>query len=360
MASPDTPITPAATLRALLRRPDQIVVAPGVYDGISARIAVASGAEALYQTGAGTSASKLGRADLGFLSQDDLVEAAAVSASVGGAWGDVGGSTGGSSSSERTRRLVPVISDADVGWGAPPQVARTVQRMHAAGVAAIHIEDQVTAKRCGHLADKELVDLETFAARIRAACLARDALPARTPEDRIMVIARTDALASLGLAEAMKRLDAAQKAGADMGFLEGMRSDEEAKEAIARYEATGWPMLANCVTGGKSPLWTTHDAHRLGFKLAIFPTAGIFPVATALRASYSRLVAPGGQSAASTEPLAGIGIEAETVPERATVDLGGADPRGLPNFFNMMGLQEEASIDAKASQQARSTRLGGI
>lgn len=168
-------------------------MAPGAYDGISARIAVKAGgepsinsstdvaqtfiplrntislthkhththaclsspqtktAEALYQTGAGTSASRLARADLGFFSQGDLVEAVAISAAVGGARDTC--KTLSAEEDGGRRRLVPVISDADVGWGAPPQVVRTVQKMHAAGMAAIHFEDQVTSKRCGHLAD---------------------------------------------------------------------------------------------------------------------------------------------------------------------------------------------------------------
>ncbi|CAO1631114.1 unnamed protein product [Parajaminaea phylloscopi] len=350
------PLSPAAQLRCLLRRPAGIVVAPGVYDGISARIAVNAGAEALYQTGAGTSASRLAKADLGFLGQDDLVEAAGVSAAVGGAWDVNLRVHQGSADSASTGSVIPVISDADVGWGAPPQVARTVQRMHAAGVAAIHLEDQVTSKRCGHLADKELVDRTTFAARIRAACHARDHLPVRDAEDRIVIIARTDALAPHGFDEAVERLRIAREAGADVGFLEGLTSDAEAREAILQMR--GWPMLANCVTGGKSPLWTAQDVRELGFKIAIFPTAGIFPAAAALKASYSRLVQPTQDQPDSG--YAGIGIEAETDEALATVNLGGANSRGLPDFFNSMGLQQEVHIDAVASGAQTSRRLGGI
>ncbi|EST06287.1 Isocitrate lyase/phosphorylmutase, conserved site [Kalmanozyma brasiliensis GHG001] len=309
--------TPAARLRELLAGPS-IVTAPGVFDGISARLALKAGHVALYQTGAGTSASRLARADLGFLGMSDMVSAAGVSITAD------------------PTLMTPVIADADTGFGAAPQVARTVTEYHRAGIAALHVEDQVQAKRCGHLDSKQIVSRADFIARVTAAVNARNALPC-PPQDRILIIARTDALAVLGLDEAIERLRLAHAAGAEMGFLEGMRSNEEVEQAMK--ELQGLPMLANCVTGGKSPLWTAKEAEALGFKLAIFPCAGMFPAAKALLASYSHLMDKG------------IGIEAERG-EGRMVDLGGADPMGLRNFFADMGLEHEVGVDRAAANGA--------
>lgn len=208
-----------------------------------------------------------------------------------------------------------------------------MQEYHRAGIAALHIEDQVQSKRCGHLDSKQIVSRQEFLSRITAAVHARDSLPCAS-DDRILVIARTDALAVEGLEEAIERLRLAHAAGADMGFLEGMRSNDQVKTAFAAL--SGLPMLANCVTGGKSPLWTAKEAEELGFRLAIFPCAGIFPAAKALLASYAHLAEKG------------IGVEAEMGEERM-VDLGGADSMGLRNFFADMGLEHEVGIDKLAA-----------
>ncbi|SNX82497.1 related to carboxyphosphonoenolpyruvate phosphonomutase [Melanopsichium pennsylvanicum] len=309
------PTTPAARLRHLLQT-TPIVVAPGVYDGISARLAVLAGHQALYQTGAGTSASRLARADLGFLSLPDMISAA------------------GTSIMADPSMMTPVIADADTGFGGAPQVARTVAEYHRSGIAALHIEDQVQSKRCGHLDSKQIVSRADFITRITAAVHARDALPCKT-QDRILIIARTDALAVVNLEEAIERLRLAKEAGADMGFLEGMTSNDQVSTTMSAL--SGFPMLANCVTGGKSPLWTANDAERLGFKIAIFPCAGIFPAAKALLASYSNI------------RQRGIGIEAEKNQDLSKVDLGGADPKGLRNFFQSMGLEYEVAIDKAAA-----------
>lgn len=204
-----------------------------------------------------------------------------------------------------------------------------MQEYHRAGIAALHIEDQVQSKRCGHLDSKQIVSPSEFLSRITAAVHARDTLPC-PPQDRILIIARTDALHRLQLAHA---------AGADIGFLEGLRSNEQVAEAMKKLPQ-GWPMLANCVTGGKSPLWTAGEAQELGFKLAIFPCAGIFPAAKALLASYAHLAEEG------------IGIEAQTGEGKRMVDLRGADPMGLRNFFADMGLEHEVDIDRLAASGA--------
>lgn len=151
-----------------------------------------------------------------------------------------------------------------------------------------------------------------------------------------MLIARTDALATEGFDAAIARLEAARENGADIGFLEGITKDDEATAVTSHFSKKGWPILANAITGGKTPLWRKKDVQRLGFKLAIYPTAGIFPALYALRASYKNLLENG------------IGIEAETG-EKSKVDLGGADPKGLRNFFVEMGLEEEVEIDQIAA-----------
>lgn len=153
-----------------------------------------------------------------------------------------------------------------------------------------------------------------------------------------MLIARTDALATNGYEEAIARLEAARSNGADLGFLEGITKDEEAKAVTSHFAQKSWPILANCLTGGKTPLWRRKEVQQLGFKLAIYPTAGMMPVLYALRASYKNLL----------EGEDGIGIEAESG-EKSKVDLGGADPKGLKNFFLEMGLQEEVEIDQIAA-----------
>ena len=153
-----------------------------------------------------------------------------------------------------------------------------------------------------------------------------------------MIIARTDALAVISLEEAITRLQLAREAGADMGFLEGMTSDTQVETAMKALP--NFPMMANCVTGGKSPLWTAQDAERLGYKLAIFPCAGIFPAARALLASYENL------------GTRGIGFEAEMGEKERMVDLCGADEMGLRNFCADMGLEHEVAIDKMTAQGA--------
>lgn len=275
---------------------------------------------ALYVTGAGTSASHLGRADLGFLSARDLIHV-------------------GSLASQLAGPQIPVICDADTGFGGAPQISRTVQEYARAGIGAVHLEDQVATKRCGHLDAKQLVGREDFVARIKAACYARDHLcHVAEEQDRIVIIARTDALAGLGLEEAVERLKLARENGADVGFLEGMTTDEEVR--IAKALLGDWPLLANCVTGGKSPLWTAKDCKELGFSLAIFPCAGIFPAARALQHSYAHLL------------TSGIGAEASKSEDSRYVDVGGADPGGLRKFFVDMGLEEEIALDRLAAEGA--------
>lgn len=179
-------------------------------------------------------------------------------------------------------RTVPLIADADTGYGGPIMVARTVAMYMQAGVAGLHIEDQVQTKRCGHLSGKELVGSDVYLSRIKAAAMSRD----REMGD-IVLIARTDALQSLGYEEAVWRLKLAVKAGADVAFLEGIASVEQAKQACAELAPT--PVLLNMVAGGITPNLTAAEAHELGFRIIIFPGAALSQVLVGVTGAMKEL-----------------------------------------------------------------------
>ncbi|KAK8873140.1 Phosphoenolpyruvate/pyruvate domain-containing protein [Apiospora arundinis] len=246
----------AAKLRQYLADPEKIVVCPGVHDGMTARMALHVGFDALYMTGAGTAVSRLGQPDLGLTTVDDMATNAGMIAGLD--------------------RSVPVIADADTGFGGPLMVARTTEKYILQGVAGFHIEDQVTTKRCGHLLGKELVDDQTYWARIRAAAHAR----ARMGSD-IVIIARTDALQSLGYDEAVRRLKGAVEAGADVAFLEGMDSREQMTRVCRELAPT--PCFLNMVGGGVTPLINAREAKELGFRIVIWPMCGMSAVYLGMR-----------------------------------------------------------------------------
>jgi 2-methylisocitrate lyase-like PEP mutase family enzyme len=228
----------AGRLRALLRQ-DGMIVAPGAYDGITARLIEQAGFDAVYMTGAGTSAT-FGYPDFGLLTMTEMVgNAARIVRAV----------------------TVPVIADADTGYGNELNTVRTVRDYEQCGVAGIHIEDQVSPKRCGHLDDKEIVPREDWLAKIRAAAYAR-----RDPD--FLIIARTDSRAVAGFEEAVARANAALQAGADMAFVEAAQTMEEVA-AIPRRVAG--PCLLNVVRKGKTPEIDLNEAERMGYKLAIVP-----------------------------------------------------------------------------------------
>jgi len=230
--------TQASRLRARLREPG-MVIAPGAYDCIGARLIEQAGFAALYMTGAGTAAT-LGYPDFGLLTMTEMVEnAGRIAAAVG----------------------IPVVADADTGYGNELNVVRTVREYERRGVAGIHIEDQGFPKRCGHLDDKEIVPLADYLAKVRAAAAARASTD-------FLIIARTDSRASLGFEEAVGRANAALAAGADMAFVEAPQTAEEVA-AIPRL--VHGPCLLNVVWGGKTPVHDLAEAERLGFKLAILP-----------------------------------------------------------------------------------------
>ena len=231
-------MTAPARLRMLLAGPDMLV-APGAYDGITARLIEQAGFSALYMTGAGTSAS-FGLPDYGLLTMTEMVgNAARITAAT----------------------TLPLIADGDTGYGTELNVVRTVQEHERAGTAGIHIEDQVSPKRCGHLEGKELVSREEFTAKIRAAVATR-----RDPD--FLVIARTDARSVMGFEESILRANAALEAGADMAFVESPETLEEVEAVPRRVKG---PCLLNVVWGGKTPQVDMRDAQGMGYRLAILP-----------------------------------------------------------------------------------------
>jgi 2-methylisocitrate lyase-like PEP mutase family enzyme len=230
---------PATRLRALLAEP-AMLRAPGVYDGITARLVELGGFSAAYMTGAGTSLAH-GYPDLGLLTLKEMAENAAVI----------------------TRTIdLPLIADADTGYGNELNVTRTVREYERAGVAGLHLEDQVSPKRCGHLAGKEVVGREEFLAKIRAAAAAR-----RDPD--FVLIARTDSRAVLGFEEAIWRANAALEAGADMAFVEAIPDLAELASVPRRVRGA---CLLNVVQGGKTPEVSLSDAEAMGYRLAIMPS----------------------------------------------------------------------------------------
>lgn len=232
-------MTPTEQLRALLARPD-ILIAPGAYDGLTARLVEAAGFPAVYMTGAGASASR-GFPDYGLVSMSEMAEDAGILA---------------------RSVAVPVIADADTGYGNELNVTRTIREYEMRGVAGLHIEDQVAPKRCGHLDGKEIIPREQFIAKIRAAVAAR-----RDPN--FLVIARTDARSVAGFDEAIERARAAMAAGADMAFVEAAQSLEELA-SIPRL--VGGPCLLNIVQGGKTPDIDMLAAQEMGYRMAILPS----------------------------------------------------------------------------------------
>ena len=252
---------PADALRRLLARDGATAVA-GVFDPLSALIAERAGFEALYFSGAAFSA-RLGIPDVGLFTLDELASAVR--------W--------------VTRATsLPLIVDADTGFGEALNVYRTAAELEAAGAAAVQIEDQVMPKRCGHLDGKRVVEAADFAAKLRAADAARKSM---------LLVARTDAKAVLGMDEAIHRGTAYREAGADVIFPEALESADE----FRRYaQAVDAPLLANMTEFGKTPYLTVDEFGALGYKLAIFPATALRIAAGAMRDAMSALLADGTQA----------------------------------------------------------------
>tara|TARA_R110002074_G_scaffold45015_15_gene116989 strand:+ start:2017 stop:2931 length:915 start_codon:yes stop_codon:yes gene_type:complete len=237
---------PTAALRRLLADPT-ITQMPGVVDAAWARVVAGAGFDALYMTGAGTSASRLGWPDVGLLTMSEMVDNA-------GRIADVAIAPDG--------RQLPLVADADTGYGGPLNVRRTIQSYERAGVAGLHIEDQVWPKRCGHLAGKAVISTADMVAHIKAACDARH-------DQDFVVIARTDAIAVEGFEAGLDRAAAYAEAGADVLFIEAMTSQEQLAEACRRFEGTH--LLYNMATSGKTPHLSAVEMQALGFSVCIYP-----------------------------------------------------------------------------------------
>jgi len=249
-------------LRELLSRPEP-VLAPGAYDALSARLAEQAGFEAVYMTGFGTSASLLGRPDIGLLTFSEMVDnARRIVQAVG----------------------VPLIADADNGYGNPINVIRTVKEYEAAGVSAIHIEDQVMPKKCGHMEGKEVIKASEMVEKVRAAVEARHS-------EEFVIIARTDARAVEGMDGALERARLYREAGADVLFVEAPQSEEEVAAVAEAFPEV--PLLFNWVESGKTPPVSLERLKELGFRLIIFPVSALLAATVSMREVFARIHAEG-------------------------------------------------------------------
>jgi len=251
------------TLRERLAAP-RIVLAPGVYDALTALLAERAGFEALYLSGASVAYARLGRPDIGLVTETELEDTLSRIAERVGA---------------------PVIVDADTGFGNALNVQRAVKRLERVGAAAIQLEDQSLPKRCGHLDGKSLVSTGEMVGKVRAAVDARASA-------ETLIVARTDAVAVEGLEPALERAEAYLAAGADVLFIEALRSEAEMRTATARFAGRA-PLLANMVEGGKTPVLPVAELERLGFAIGIFPGGTARAAAYALAEYYASLRAHG-------------------------------------------------------------------
>ena len=261
--------TPSA-LRQRLQQPG-LVVAPGVYDMVSLRLADRLAFDALYMTGFGTVASHLGLPDAGLASYTDMVGRVAAMAGMA-----------------RT----PLIADADTGYGGLLNMAHTVRGYEAAGAAAIQIEDQEFPKKCGHTPGRRVIAKDDMVRKIRVA------VDARRSRD-FLIIARTDARTTLGLDEALRRAEAYARAGADVLFVESPESEAEMRTIGQRFHL---PLVANMVEKGRTPVLGRQDLESLGYKLAIFPVTALLAAVHAMAQAYGALKLQG-SSAGLEQPL---------------------------------------------------------
>jgi 2-methylisocitrate lyase-like PEP mutase family enzyme len=226
-------------LRERLKHPP-LLLAPGVYDALTALLAEQAGFEAVYLSGASIAYTRLGRPDLGLVTASEVADTL---------------------QNIRERVSIPIIVDADTGFGNALNVARTVKQFERAGATVIQLEDQVTPKRCGHLDGKALVSADEMIGKLRAALEACSSA---------LIMARTDAIAVEGLDKALDRAERYLEAGADVLFVEAPRNLDEMK-AIAKRFAAGVPLLANMVEGGKTPVLDARSLQQLGYRIGIFP-----------------------------------------------------------------------------------------
>lgn len=248
-------------LRQLLEA-KEILVAPGAHDTLTAKVIEKSGFNAVYMTGYGQAASSLGMPDIGLLCFSEMLQ--------------------------RARNMVaavnvPVIADADTGFGNAVTVMRTVAEYEIAGAAAIQLEDQIAPKRCGHMVGRKVISMEEMVGKIKAACEVR-----KDPD--FCIIARTDARTVFGIDEAIKRAKAYEEAGADIIFVESVESIEEMELVHKEIKK---PTLANMVEGGRTPMYTNSELEKIGYSLVIYPTASTYTTAKSMFTLWEKLKADG-------------------------------------------------------------------
>jgi 2-methylisocitrate lyase-like PEP mutase family enzyme len=258
----NAPVTPPALLRRLLADPN-ILVAPGIYDGLTALLAERAGFKALYITGSGIANNRFGQPDIGLVSMKEVADTLGAIAE---------------------RATAPIIVDGDTGFGNALNVMRTVRLFERLGASAIQLEDQTMPKRCGHLADKTLIPADEMVGKIKAA------LDARASDD-FVIIARTDAIAAEGFEQAMERAALYREAGADVLFVEAPRTREEMTHLNATLGDV--PTMANMVEGGKTPALSAAELQELGYSFVIFPGGTVRRVIHALTEYYASLAEHG-------------------------------------------------------------------
>ncbi|EPQ53671.1 carboxyphosphonoenolpyruvate mutase [Gloeophyllum trabeum ATCC 11539] len=292
-------------LRQLLKEAPDCLIGPGVFDGISAHVANSVGFDYLYLAGSGATGSFCGEPDLSVMTATEFAQLARMIVEVSD---------------------VPVIADADTGFGGPLNIARTIALYESAGVAGCHIEDQTFPKRCGQLDGKDVVDIDTYTERIAAAVRAR-----RNPD--FVILARTDArnAAQFGgpnageeaFEEGIKRLKAALDAGADVAFMESPRGKDECARLVKALE--GRPVMINVLPDGLTGNLTVRDVKELGFRMCMFPCTGFIPAMLAMQRSYKMLKEEGS-------------------------DLKACEGRTIKNFFEQVGLKAAFDFDNDVNQ----------
>ncbi len=247
---------------------DDILVAPGVYDALTATLAAQAGFDALYLSGAAVAYTRLGRPDIGLTSVSEMVDTMALI---------------------RDRVDLPIIIDADTGFGNALNAQRTMRLYERAGANALQVEDQTYPKRCGHLAEKSIIPTQEMVGKIAAMADAR-------ASGETLIIARTDAVAVEGFDAAIDRAEAYVEAGADALFIEALRSVEELNTVAQRFKDRV-PLLANMVEGGATPIQTASDLEAMGFSIVIFPGGIVRALARTAEDYYASLMSTGSNRA---------------------------------------------------------------
>lgn len=249
-------------LKEKMDQRNEIIVLPGVFDALSAKVAENVGFQAIFQTGYGSAASLLGMPDFGFLNAGENIENA--------------------------RRIIrsvdlPVIVDVDTGYGNPLTVWKIVNDLIAYGAAGIFLEDQVWPKRCGHMRGKEVIGIDEYIQKLRAAVTASE-------NKDFIIVARTDARAPLGIDEAIKRGKMYRKEGADVVFVEAPQSEEELREIPKKINA---PLLANMIENGVTPTFSADELKIMGYSMVVFPLSGLYAATYAMKKIFSHLKSNG-------------------------------------------------------------------